>query len=549
MHVVTNRSWILLFGTLFIISALGCRGSRPFGSMVKVTAEPTTDMSDIDAPQQRLAIASPRSSALKPNADANSAPPDVSNNAALAAETDFKSSSRRDQTAAKRSISSLPVNVPADDHATPKSEQNARFANNEAPADVVAGSQIAAIELPAGDAEALMLAFKDYPPEVQQEALRRLVATTARTAERSSQPESITEQLKAQSKDLPELPETSEGDPHAPPPQRIASNDPAPSSSAVSAARSAGPSRTSVNESVQSRLTDLPTSDLQPAAAAFNDKVQPAIVASGADETVVAQASVEREMEYPGDPAPVVDPLPADSAVPLSDVELFSQLVQKLAVAPDGESEADRASRLIKLRHLMVLSGDPDSAVEQIDGMNESEQEYLRHQLLGLWTMIDPQGHPVPSRRFSTAIPQIREAAKFAAAATDSLEVRSLAFCTEIEAYGQVKPFQSNRFDPGQQVILYCEIENFTAVKHEDGYETHLQGSYDLFNEKDEKVVSQLLPADQQTSANYLRDYFIAYQMHLPEQLAKGKYRLQLTMEDVQGKKYGQASIPLEIKK
>ena len=56
----------------------------------------------------------------------------------------------------------------------------------------------------------------------------------------------------------------------------------------------------------------------------------------------------------------------------------------------------------------MVLAGNPDEAVTKIDGMDETEQEFLRHQLLGLWTMIDPQGHPVPSRRFSTAIPQIR---------------------------------------------------------------------------------------------------------------------------------------------
>jgi hypothetical protein len=35
--------------------------------------------------------------------------------------------------------------------------------------------------------------------------------------------------------------------------------------------------------------------------------------------------------------------------------------------------------------------------------------------------------------------------------------------------------------------------------------------------------------------------------MHLPAQLSAGTYRLQLTMEDVVGKKYGQASIPFEI--
>ena len=163
--------------------------------------------------------------------------------------------------------------------------------------------------------------------------------------------------------------------------------------------------------------------------------------------------------------------------------------------------------------------------------------------------MIDPQGHPVPSRRFSSAIPQIRQAVRFAAAATDSLEIRALDFCTAIESYGQVTRFENHRFDSGQQVILYCEVENFSAKKTDEGFETHLHGSYDIYDEDDKKVVSQLLPADQQVSANYIRDYFIAYQMHLPEQLEPGKYRFRLTMEDVNGKKYGQSEILLEIKK
>jgi hypothetical protein len=233
----------------------------------------------------------------------------------------------------------------------------------------------------------------------------------------------------------------------------------------------------------------------------------------------------------------------------LNNEELYKALVASLSKAPAGETESARGSRLIKLRHLMVLSGNIDGAVEQIDGMSESEQEFLRHQLLGLWTMVDPDGHPTPSRRITTALPQLREATKFAAAATDSLDVRALSFCTEIESYGQIKTFEGNRFTAGQQVILYCEIENFIVNKVDDGYETHLQGSYDVYNEKNEKVISQLLPADRQVSANYLRDYFIAYQMHLPGQLSPGTYRLQLTMEDVGGKKYGQSSIPFQIAK
>jgi hypothetical protein len=153
----------------------------------------------------------------------------------------------------------------------------------------------------------------------------------------------------------------------------------------------------------------------------------------------------------------------------------------------------------------------------------------------------------VAGRRFSSALPELREATKYLAAATDSLEVKSLSFCTEIEAYGQVKTFSGNRFEAGQQVILYCEVDNFSVATVDDGFETHLQGSYDVYNEGGEKVISQLLPADRQVASNYLRDYFIAYQMNLPKQLSPGTYRLQLTMEDVTGKKYGQASIPFEI--
>ena len=98
-------------------------------------------------------------------------------------------------------------------------------------------------------------------------------------------------------------------------------------------------------------------------------------------------------------------------------------------------------------------------------------------------------------------------------------------------------------------MILYCEIDNFTAKRVDNGFETHLQGSYDIYDSENRKVLSQLLPADQQVSANYLRDYFIAYQMLIPKELPAGTYKLRLTMEDRNGKKYGNADIPFEIAK
>ena len=197
----------------------------------------------------------------------------------------------------------------------------------------------------------------------------------------------------------------------------------------------------------------------------------------------------------------------------------------------------------------MVLAGDPDRAVEKIEGLSNEEQEFLRHQLLGLWTIIDPNGHPVPSRRLSSALPEMRKATGFLAAASDSLEVRGLQFCTEIEAYGEVTPFPERRFEPGQEVILYCEVENFVAADLKEGFETRLQGSYDLLDRDGRRVSSQTLPEDRQVTNNRLRDYFVAYQMYLPDAIEPGRYQLRLTMEDVNGKKYGQSTIDFEIKR
>ncbi|MDV6032683.1 MAG: hypothetical protein F9B45_21875 [Phycisphaera sp. RhM] len=246
---------------------------------------------------------------------------------------------------------------------------------------------------------------------------------------------------------------------------------------------------------------------------------------------------------------PEIESVPTAVAMQqLSEAELYRVLLDRLSQPPNGESPTQRERREFVMRHLMVLAGDPESALESTQGLNPTEQLYLENQLMGLWTMIDPEGHPSSGRRITEALPKFREATRLMATATDSLTLNSLEFCTEIESYGQIKPFEGNRFVAGQQVILYCEIENFAAEDLNGYFQTRLQGSYDIYSGNGTKVISQLLPVDQQQSRNRLRDYFVAYQMNLPKGLPPGTYRLQLTIEDIVGKKYGQSSIPFEIR-
>ena len=546
MHAPAGRAihWMLL---VVVAATLGCRGSNPFGRYVQVTKTSDPELAEIEAPEQRLATTKPR----------------LTGEQLTGSDTRSESS---DQTIRATAVSSR---QPADRTTTAAARSQASGGDASRGIDTLATTSRVAgpnsdREIPSDE---LLEILQEFPPELREQALRQFVAAATRSADQTTQPNAVLSELAKRLKDLPALPEPSSSPPSVLP-TRIASDANASAAAVASLSDSAGSPQSAPAAGASASISDANISNanitdadggqleavevqtISGSVDADKSEVMTASATQNPAEALMVSRAVADELSdkiAEGDAGtPRSDAADAE-AKQLSETELLTRLVERLSSDDADESEAERTSRLIKLRHLMVLAGDPDSAVEGIEGMAEAEQEYLRHHLLGLWTMIDPQGHPVPSRRFTTAIPQIRQAAKFAAAATDSLEVRSLAFCTEIESYGQITPFPGNRFEPGQQVILYCEIENFTANKVEDGYATHLQGSYDVYSEKKEKVFSQVLPADQQVSANYLRDYFIAYQMFLPSGLAPGTYRLQLTMEDANAKKYGQASIPFEI--
>ncbi|GAA5510598.1 hypothetical protein [Novipirellula caenicola] len=565
-----SSKWISFSLIATAIGVSGCRSQMPAGNIFKITQHDSMDLPEVESPRQRLASTKPRagSDLSRTNAaDANEATPhqaprdtDPATSKAIASN---RSRSIDPATTERRSGNTESAYSRAKPQTKPNSDDTHSVAKRSPADSAPSGSKQHDDKSPMSDDE-LMEAFANTSPEVKEQALRQLVAVLSRSAESTSQPGSLDKAIRESLKQEHELPAV-KNEPASEPVNRLASHSAesnksdhdSPDASAVvityanenkpeskspsSVAQSASASQSSQQDGLEEAIVQSISDAAKSPATDAPGSVKPvSATASSQDPPQVATASMQTPAATAtGSASPNVDEI--------SDQLLYETLLKRVASATPGESEAEKARRIITARHLMVLAGNPDKAVEKIEGMTDKEQEYLRHQLLGLWTMVDPDGHPVQSRRFSSALPQLREATKYLAAATDSLEVRSLAFCTEILAYGQIKPFPSNRFQSGQQVILYCEVENFIARKIDDGFQTHLQGSYDILDANNQKVASQLLPADQQTSSNYLRDYFIAYQMHLPKQLPAGNYRLQLTMEDVEGKKYGQASIPFEI--
>jgi hypothetical protein len=161
--------------------------------------------------------------------------------------------------------------------------------------------------------------------------------------------------------------------------------------------------------------------------------------------------------------------------------------------------------------------------------------------------LLDAQGDPNAESRaaeaalhLSDATARLREGA--------SLVVRNLAFCTEVSSYGVYKPFDNYVFRPGQEVLLYAEVENFKSELVPEGYKTVLGSRYQILDKEGKQAEERDFGVTEEVCRNRRRDFFIRYQFALPDRIYDGAYTLKLTIEDQQGEKIGQGSIELTIK-
>lgn len=196
-------------------------------------------------------------------------------------------------------------------------------------------------------------------------------------------------------------------------------------------------------------------------------------------------------------------------------------------------------------RILHALVSDREKALRPIPGTAPESQKYWSEQSLALITMLDPYGSPQDSRRARLASRHLKTAQR-QLAASSGLDVRNVQFCQQVMGYGWYKEFDPPRFKPDQEIILYAELENFSYGQTADGYETEFQSGYQVYDNTGRRVAEHDFLLVQQVCRNVQTDYFLPYRMHIPKHLKPGKYRLQLTVEDRKGNKFGQ-STPIDF--
>jgi hypothetical protein len=197
---------------------------------------------------------------------------------------------------------------------------------------------------------------------------------------------------------------------------------------------------------------------------------------------------------------------------------------------------------------LYLLAGRRDDALRPIASAPASQQGFWVAELYGLSTWLDTQRNADEPRRAAEAKQHLGEAVNRLGESCP-LVVRSLAFCTEIQSFGCVKPFAQTEFQPGQAVLLYAEIENLSSEATPKGVHTSIQSSYQIFDNRGQRVADEEFTATEEYCRNPRRDYFVGYELHLPERVYPGKHTLQLTVRDTKSQKIGQATIDFTVKK
>ncbi len=218
------------------------------------------------------------------------------------------------------------------------------------------------------------------------------------------------------------------------------------------------------------------------------------------------------------------------------------RLEQNVASSPRSAGEVAEHARL---RMLYLLADRRDDALRPIPSASPSVQDFWAKELYGLAAWLDTQGIDDPTRRAAEAKLHLSEAIN-RLGEQSPLIVRNLAFVTDIQSFGSYKPFPECKFTPGQEVLLYAEVENFSSESTSKGYRTSLRFGYQIFDSRGQRVAEHEFTA-QEDCLNMRRDFFIGYHFFIPTRIYDGKHTLQLTVEDLHSQKIGQSSIDFTV--
>lgn len=125
--------------------------------------------------------------------------------------------------------------------------------------------------------------------------------------------------------------------------------------------------------------------------------------------------------------------------------------------------------------------------------------------------------------------------------------VNNACFATRVRGWGNVERFPATTFRPGQEVIVYFELDRLKIRSTADGHTTGIDSSFRLLDGAGQRVGQWSFDPIVETCPSPRRDYFVRYFLRIPEDVKPGRHRLEWSVTDTVASATRDAHLELEI--
>jgi hypothetical protein len=161
---------------------------------------------------------------------------------------------------------------------------------------------------------------------------------------------------------------------------------------------------------------------------------------------------------------------------------------------------------------------------------------------------------PVAEPTVPPAPPEPEAFAETSAPVADRVEpapagpaVNNPCFATRVRGWGQVERFPSAAFRPGQEVIVYFELDRLRIRSGDDGHTTAVDTDFRLLDAGGTRVGQWTFEPIEETCPAPRRDYFVRYFLRIPDDAKPGPHRLEWAVTDTLAGATRQAHLDLEV--
>ena len=229
-------------------------------------------------------------------------------------------------------------------------------------------------------------------------------------------------------------------------------------------------------------------------------------------ETPLAVAPLPTEPDQAADDAATPEPLPVAVTAAAAD-----ETVAVASTTPSGISATATATAS------GIAATDPNLDLATVPGLSATD------------TAPEPAAGEAPAE---IAVPEPPPA--------ERLTIQNACFASRVQAWGIVDRFASDRFRPGQEVIVYFELDGLSAGESPAGHTTCIDSTLRL-------VADEILMREwsfepiAETCRARRHDYFARYVVRIPDDAPAGPCQLELAVTDTLSGEQATTSLPLEI--